>query len=239
MGSPNFSHDSILNTTFGYEPSDDDESWDQDSIMDSVLMQLETIKTNLFKPVISIGYHAGFVIHTEGVNGSYQMGTDDKDYMLDNMHDLIKRQLNDHDLLQGFIDGTADAVIREHADNDADYVTKSTEFLYILEVLNNAAEIYEQFEWILDWHMQPLVDALEAAGIKISGASDVEALYCDIDEVLDPKLIREAVSDCIEADINRLEKEITEIAKDYGLQKLVGKTWTSYLVNVDYNELES
>ena len=35
------------------------------------------------------------------------------------------------------------------------------------------------------------------------------------------------------------QKEITEIAEEYGLQKLDGETWTSHLVNVDYDELES
>lgn len=237
MGSPNFSHDEILSNTFGYEPSDDSDDYAQDSMRDSVLQQLESLDTNLFQPIIVMGYHSGFVIHTEGVCGSCFVGTDDKDYILDEMHILIKEQLKDYDLLESFMNGTADAVIREYSGNDEDYTPRSTEYLYILEVLNNAAENYEQFEGILDSHMDSLLAALEQAGIKITADSDVEALYCDIDEALDPKAIREAVSACIEADIERLEKEITLIAQEYGLQMLVGITWTSHLTDVNYDEL--
>ncbi|MBO6224928.1 MAG: hypothetical protein J6N72_05685, partial [Psychrobacter sp.] len=81
------------------------------------------------------------------------------------------------------------------------------------------------------------VNTLEQAGVKITADADVEDLYCEIDEAIEPNAVREAVRACIEADINRLETEIALIAKGYGLQQLVGITWTSYLTDVNYDEL--
>ena len=60
-----------------------------------IIQQLHQLDTNLFQPIIVMGYHSGFVIHTEGVCGSCFVGTDDKDYILDEMHILIKEQLKD------------------------------------------------------------------------------------------------------------------------------------------------
>ena len=237
MGSPNFSHDKILYRTFGYVPGDDSDEFNEDSIKDSILQRIESIDTNLFQPIIVMGYHSGFVIHTKGVCSSYQVGTDNKEYILDQMHNLIKDQLKDRDLLETFMDGSADAVIRERQNTHEDETPRSTEYLYILEVLSNASEYYEQFKWILDSHTDGLMRALEQAGVKITDDADVEDLYCSIDEVLDPKAIREAVNDCIEADIERLEEEIILIAQEYGLQVLQGVTWTSHLADADYDAI--
>ena len=237
MGSPNFSHDKILYRTFGYVPGDDSDEYAQDSMKDSILQRIESIDTNLFQPIIVMGYHSGFVIHTEGVGGSYQVGTDNKERILDQMYNLIEDQLKDRDLLETFMDGSADTLIRERQNTHEDETPRSTEYLYILEVLNNAAEYYEQFKWILDSHTDGLMRALEQSGVKITDDADVEDLYCSIDEALCPKAIREAVSDCIEADIDRLEKEITLIAQEYRLQVLKGVTWTSHLADADYDAI--
>lgn len=241
MGSPNFSHDEILHRTFGYVPSDDVDEYEQDSMKDSmkdsILQRIESIDTNLFQPIIVMGYHSGFVIHTEGVCSSYQVGTDNKEYILDQMHNLIKEQLQNREMLETFMNGSADSVIREQQITDDGYTPRSTEYLYILEVLSNASEYYEQFRWILDSHADGLMKALEQSGVKITADANVEDLYCSIDEALDPKAIREAVSDCIEADIERLEEEIILVAQGYGLQVLEGVTWTSHLADADYDAI--
>lgn len=247
MGSPNFSPDNLLNRTFGYEPETDEyeldsieyEEAENDAsyVRSEIEKGLEELNKNLFGACIENGYHCGFVIHSEGVSSNYRMGSNDKNAIIEDMYADMHRIMGDRDLLEGFMDGTSKTVINELENASEEYPARRLEEMYILEVMNMACEEYDQFEWILDSHSDVMLNALDEAGIKISDYDDAERLYCDIDEALVPKALRQTISECVEADALRLEEGIALIAQTYNLKQLMGKGFTSGLRDVDYNEI--
>ncbi|MED6316625.1 MAG: hypothetical protein VYA60_05215 [Pseudomonadota bacterium] len=243
MGSPNFSHDQIMTHTFGYEP---DCEYEHDTIcelIDNVTDRLNDIDNDLFEAYIESGYHSGFVIHSQTRGSNYIIAGESKEWMLDEMHALMKEQMQDIDLLESFVDGSHKSIVEEYTCKCDHGCTchmnekKSHIALYVLAIIGQAVETYTQFEWVLDFHAQIMIEALNEAGVTFTDVSDIQSLADTIDEVLDPDVLRATVSACIERNLKLFETEVARVAQEFNLQELVGISWTSHLTSVDYDSL--
>lgn len=221
-----FTQDALLQNTFGYAFEGDGYGGYND-VMNDVTKRVASIKTNLFKPVVVSGYNA-FIIYCEGVNGNNFVGTDDKQYILSSMHYEVKCAFEDKNLLEDFIDSTHDTVVRERSTNNESHEMRSNTYLYILEVANRASEAYDQFNWIYDSHLQPIIDAFADAQIEIKADSDLDTLNRRILAAVEPDAISKSISNCIDADLKRLELDIIKVAIEHGLQRFDGTTWNAY-----------